>query len=178
MSMVEQERAKQREYWRVRKAEQRRRLPKAQPPAEPTEKFISLVFAESEFRLQREYKMWRHPDMITHAYRASLLKFAADVWAAIVVIEKMHGTGNASPTRIANWLYDRDLSHGCTRRSLRTMVYRAFEKIKRLESEPYLYDRREVVWPPFSIDSALERQGTRTDFSVPNNLSNGRIYAK
>lgn len=156
--MTDQEREKQREYWKVRKAEQRRRLPKAKPPAEPSEEFIRLVFAEKEYRLQREEQVWRHPDLTAHAYRRALLEFSADVWAAIVVLEKKHGVGSASPTRIANWLYDRDLSHGCTKRSLRTMVYRGIEKIKRLENEPYLYDRREVVWPPFSIEAALGRQ--------------------
>ncbi len=158
VSKDDQKREKQRKYWRERKAEQRRRQPPLQQPTEPSDEFIDLVFAEREYRLQREYKMWRHPDLGTLAYRYTQLKFSADVWAAIVVLEEKHGVGEASPTRIAEWLFLRGFDHGCSKRSLRTMVYRAFEKIDRLKSETYLPDPSEVVWPPFSMEATLARQ--------------------
>ena len=146
----DQRRAKERQ----KKAAQRARRPKPVAMPEPSDEFIALAFAERDFRLKREYAMWRHPDLPTYAYRWAHLTFSADVWVAQVVLEKQHGRKCTSPTRIVNWLVERGLTHGCTNASLRTMVYRAFEKLKRLESEAYLFDRREVVWPPFSLEEA------------------------
>ncbi|PHR94955.1 MAG: hypothetical protein COA68_17785 [Oceanobacter sp.] len=151
------ERDRKRLQEREKKAAQRARRPKPVAPPEPSDEFILLVFAERDFRLKREYAMWHHPDMQTYAYRWAHLIFSADVWAAQAVLEKQHGRKCTSPTRIVNWLLKRGLTHGCTRASLRTMVYRAFGKLKRLESEPYLLDRREVVWPPFSLEEAVAR---------------------
>lgn len=149
-----------REKERARKAAQRARRPKPTEPPEPSEEFVRLVITERDYRLKREYAMWRHPDLITHAYRFAHLELSADVWAAMVVLEAKHGRRCTSPTKIVNWLITRGMTHRCKRSSLRTMVYRAFEKLKRLESEPYLYDRNEVVWPPFSLSEALARSAT------------------
>ncbi len=145
---------------REKKAAQRARRPKPVAPPQPSDDFIELAFAERDFRLNREYAMWRHPDLPTYAYRWAHLIFSADVWVAQVVLEKQYGRRCTSPTRIVNWLVERGLTHGCTNASLRTMVYRAFEKVKRLESETYLFDRREVVWPPFSLAEAAARSAT------------------
>ena len=89
--------------------------------------------------------------MVTYAYRWTLLEFSADVWAAKMLLELQHGAGRATPTEIVRWLVANDRTHGCQASSLRTMVYRAFEKIARLESEPYLFAKGEPVWPPFSL---------------------------
>lgn len=114
--------------------------------------------------------MWRHPDLASYSYRWALLDFTADVWAAQVVLEEQYGRKCHSPTKIVTWLVERGLTHGCTRASLRTMVYRAFEKLRRLENEPYLYDQREVVWPPFSLREAVARSKAR---SGPGTIGGG-----
>ena len=84
--------------------------------------------AERDRRLVREYAMWRHPEMVTHAYRDTLLEFSADVWAAKVLLEHQYGVGRAAPTKIVRWLVAHGRTHCCQENSLRTMVYRAFQK--------------------------------------------------
>jgi hypothetical protein len=139
----------QRARWRQDKSNQRARQRPPTPPPPPDE-LVEDVMAERDRRLVREYAMWRHPEMVTHAYRYTLLEFSADVWAAKVLLEHQYGVGRAAPTKIVRWLVANGRTHGCQENSLRTMVYRAFQKISRLEAEPYLYDRTETVWPPFS----------------------------
>lgn len=153
----EDELEKRRAKERAKKAAQRARRPKPSVPADPPDEFVRLVLAERDYRLKREYSMWRHPDLITHAYRFAHLELSADVWAAMVVLEAKYGRRCTSPTKIVNWLISRGMTHRCKPSSLRTMVYRAFEKLKRLESEPFLYNRSEVVWPPFDHEEALRR---------------------
>lgn len=147
----------QRASWRAQKAAQRLRKPKVSLPPAPTEDFVQLVFAERDHRLKREYGMWQHPELSTHAYRHAMLLLAADVWVAQTVLEEQFGPGKAKPKRILDWLVARGLTHGCKPNSLRTMIWRAREKLKCIENEPYLYDRTQVVWPPFCIEEALTR---------------------
>lgn len=101
--------------------------------------------------------MWRHPDLAAVAYRWTHLKLSADVWAAKVVLREQYGRHCASPTKIVNWLVGQGFTHRCKPSSLRTMVYRAIDKIERLQNEPFLYVPGEVVWPPFSLAEAIER---------------------
>ncbi|MDC8755359.1 hypothetical protein OIK40_11985 [Erythrobacter sp. sf7] len=98
---------------------------------------------------------------MTHAYRAALLYFSADVWVARTVLEKQFGKGKAKPKRILAWLVARGLAHGCQPNSLRTMIWRAADKLKRLESERYLYDPSQLLWPPFNVTDAVERAKRR-----------------
>ena len=78
------------------------------------------------------------------------VSFAADVWAASVLIDADLGRGAATPTRIAKKLSAMGRTHGYSNQSLRKMVYRARPRIDLLE-EAILPTTGKPCWPPFEI---------------------------
>lgn len=161
-------RAALRAKWRRQKAAQLLRRPKVTAPRPPGEMFVRLVLAERDYRLKRERDSWGQPEVWDYAYRWALLAPAADLWAAKVVLEKQFGPGGAKPKRILDWMMERGMTHRCTRESLRVVIWRAGGKLKWLESQFYLNDRHQPLWPPFSIAEAAERAKLRIGRRHPN----------
>lgn len=143
---------RQRERWKANKRAQRERA-KPQPADLPVD-FIAAVMAEREKRadLCRHLYSFAHRHLLGRNVCSGAGAFTADVWAAQTILEKEWGPGHATPTRIANMLWEHDVTHYYARASMRPMVYRALETIGIMETtldpegdgplwEPFVYRR-------------------------------------
>lgn len=117
--------------WRRNKSDARAR---ASAPVPVSPQFVARVEAERERRAARVSRLplWGVGD--ARSADAKRLErhvvcgggvFAADVWAARMLIGAEFGTGKATPTRIAKYLADSRRWTRYRQGSLRTMVYQA-----------------------------------------------------
>jgi len=115
----------------------------------------AAVSSEVEWALRSS---WFHKDGTWE----NAIGFAADVWAAEMLVEAEWGCGSATPTRIANWLRLRGRDYGYTEVSLRKMVYKARDRIGILENTTSLWNPAVMVWPAFVVP-ANDRSADRSE---------------
>lgn len=154
------------ERWRRNKRDERARKPKP-APAVLSPEFVVRVMAERDRRAAAVQKLdlwrWESEKVAVPTPQAKRLGrhilagggvFAADVWAARILIEAELGAGKATPTRIAKHLSESGRWTRYRQGSLRTMVYKALGTarvkgtIEILESS--LDDSGEPYWPEFA----------------------------
>jgi hypothetical protein len=129
---IERKRAR----WRRNKAAARARS--SPPQGAPSPELVARVFAERDSRavVPRDAGfLWRYSAFFKEGSWQKATAFAADVWAATVLLEHQFGVGQATPTRIARWLINNGRDHGYTIGSIRTQVYQARKRIKVLEQD-------------------------------------------
>ncbi len=133
--------------WRRNKRAERAR--KAAPlPAPLDTHLVQSIWTERNRRHENyPHFLWNHPDW--HRGRGSFA-FQCDVWAVRTLLEAQKHRSPVTAGEVARWLSENDLDHGFQTGSLRTMVYRAFEALKVLETAKR---RRAAVpfWPAFSL---------------------------
>lgn len=144
-----------REKWRLAKRMQRNRNKPGPLPVCPV--FREAVFDERDRRGRSSFRARRVVNGIYVEVAGQLAWFAANVWAARVMLRAEWGEGADTPSRIARWLWDKELSTEYARSSLRPRIYAAIKIIADLErhgntpSDPpfwepweFLYDRESV----------------------------------
>ena len=121
-----------RERWKLAKRVQRARQKITAGPVCPI--FKEAVFAERDRRAKSAWGARRLINGVYLEVAGSRSSFVADVWAAKAMLIAKGGLHAATPTRIARYLWDEDMTNDYARSSLRPMVYRAIEIIKDLEA--------------------------------------------
>jgi hypothetical protein len=143
---------KQRARWRRNKRAERQR--KAPGRVDVSAEFRATVFSERDRRakLSREasYSI-RLDSFYASGSWEKAISFAADVWAATVLIEAEWGDGKATPTRILRLLQSMGRTHGYTEQSLRKMIYKARERVHMLETRGHPWSPDEPFWPPVDV---------------------------
>lgn len=142
---------RERERWKLNKRAQRERAKhhRADLPVD----FIAMVMAERDKRagICRFLYSFEHRFLFARNVYSGHGAFSADVWAAKAILEQEGGQGFATPTRIANMLWEHGVTHDYVRASMRPMVYRALETIAIMETtlDP---DAAGPFWEPFDLD--------------------------
>lgn len=148
-----------RERWRRNKRDARARAKPDCPP--PRTAFVLAVMAERDRRasldavsdLYDHFPYWTGEGRSLWVNRGGAgrwIPFVADVWAARTLLEKQFGTGSATPTKIADWLWMHDRHHGYAKGSIRPMVYRARKSLELLESSAEPGASGKAIWPPWT----------------------------
>lgn len=145
---------KQRARWQRNKQAERAR--KRSQPRKLSPQFERAVFFERDWRLREGLggmSCWKGAERFYRVNdpRDRAYALMADVWAARTLIEARISPRRASPTLIRDELKRLGYTHGYTDGSLRKLIYKALERIKRQETESDNWWRspQHVHWPPF-----------------------------
>lgn len=149
--------------WRNKKRAQRERLKSKQNP--PNKSFEKRIMDERNRRVKDGMVAepnWRYSWYRDEALFEKAVCFSADVWASIQLIEQRSGNSSATPTAIARWLTERELTYGYAPASLRKMVYKARERIEFFETHYWPPSPERLTWKPFPSSHKSIEANTRS----------------
>lgn len=120
-------------------------------PVDLQRTFIAAVLKERKIRHNIAFRNWqnRHVQALGRDMSKSAGMFAADIWAARMLIDAKWGQGRATPSCIAKWLWKRGWRNGYSESSMRPMVYKAIKSIEALETTKNV-DGGGLYWKPFA----------------------------
>jgi hypothetical protein len=143
---------KRRDRWRRNKRDERARKAHASPQALDAG-IIERIWAERDRRLTSfPTYCFDHPNW--HSMQAAL-ELHCDVWAVREILKAGGGHKRVTAGKVANLMHSSGLGRDYTPASLRTVVYRAFDLIEKLES----MQRRDgsgPIWPPFCASNGAD----------------------
>lgn len=141
---------KQRARWQRNKKAERKR--KSTYPRELSPQLVARVIKERNRRISETPYVgvyWRHADYFKAGSWEKALCFAADVWAADVILKEEWGPKGAKPSRVAAWIEAHGHPHTYACETMRKMIYKARQRIKVLETRGLISEPGRVFWPQF-----------------------------